>query len=125
VQFWSLGKQGEMGCEETCVSHDSHRVLEKGCVKRTGSVKSAGKGACDIGLRMRDPPQGAKVIQTLSEGRRSDGMVVDWGNSHRRLAEGEVPDPVRRTKRCVLERGNIFVSARLSLSRLGQRMRME
>jgi hypothetical protein len=65
VQFWSLGKEGECGVERTCVSHDSHRVLEKGCAKRTDSVKSAGKGAWNKGAGETDVSQVAKIQQTL------------------------------------------------------------
>jgi hypothetical protein len=80
VQFWSLGKEGECGVEETCVSHDSHRVLEKGCAKRTGFVDSAGRGAWDKGTGETDVSQGAKIKQILSEG--DEGWI--WVNSHRR-----------------------------------------
>ena len=80
VQFWSLGKEGECGGEEGCVSHDSHRVLEKGCVKWPAYVKSVGKGAWDKGAREIDVSQGAKIRQTLSEG--DEGWI--WVNSHRR-----------------------------------------
>jgi len=68
VQFWSLGKAGGRGIEGTCVSHDSHRVLEKGCVKRSAYVKSAGKCARGKEAGETGDAQRAKIKQTLSEG---------------------------------------------------------
>jgi hypothetical protein len=43
-----------------CVSHDSHRGLEKGCAKQTVYVKSRSEGAWNKEMRRASPPQGAK-----------------------------------------------------------------
>ena len=79
VQFWSLGKEGECGVEETSVSHDSHRVLEKGCVKWSAYVKSVGKCARGKEAGEMGDAQRAKIRQILLEGWNGDGKVVNWG----------------------------------------------
>ena len=65
VQFWSFGKGGEGLEQGACVSHDSHRVLEKGCVKQTAYVKSVGKCALGKEAGETGSPQGAKVRQRV------------------------------------------------------------
>ena len=62
LQSW---KTGECCGGETCVSHDSHRRVLRGCVKESAYVKSVFESAWSKGLEKSDSPQGAKINQTL------------------------------------------------------------
>jgi hypothetical protein len=83
VQYCIFGKAGWEGRNNTHVSHDSHRRLQKACAKLTAYVKSVSILAFGKGFKKASPPQETDQGKLYDEAATRNQALCEQVNSHR------------------------------------------